>query len=369
MANPTLTPFPTPPLPEQDEVTFNRNAANSLLAQANFVGEANTVVTWMGQQVDTVAAAKKAAADSAAAAAQSANDASTQGAAQVKLATDQATAAKGYADNAKTYRDSAQVIAASLGSQAALPAFTGHAGDFLGVNADEKTVDFFPGMQTGFQEFTSSGVFSKPAKAKWIIVEAVGAGAGGAWAALNTNTSGQSIAQGGDGGSYNFKIFRASEVPSSVAVVPGTGGAGGVSGNTAGKAGQDSTFGSLLTAKGGQATTGNPIYIYAALPDHSWLGGLGGRPQINSQGSNGGVTSGSSSIKGGAGGAAVYSQSSTMYASNPGTSVDAGNGGTVNTSTSQASGDGVFPGGGGAATSGGTAGGKGAMGRVRIWWM
>lgn len=365
MANPSITALPEAPQRRMARDTYPVVADKWAAALGPWTAEVNAVVTWMGQQVTAVSGYVTQAASSATAAAQSVTDA----AAQVTAATTQANNAKGYADNAKTYRDSAQVIAASLGSQAALPAFTGHAGDFLGVNADEKTVDFFPGMQTGFQEFTSSGVFSKPAKAKWIIVEAVGAGAGGAWAALNTNTSGQSIAQGGDGGSYNFKIFRASEVPSSVAVVPGTGGAGGVSGNTAGKAGQDSTFGSLLTAKGGQATTGNPIYIYAALPDHSWLGGLGGRPQINSQGSNGGVTSGSSSIKGGAGGAAVYSQSSTMYPSNPGTSVDAGNGGTVNTSTSQASGDGVFPGGGGAATSGGTAGGKGAMGRVRIWWM
>lgn len=117
MANPTLTPFPTPPLPEQDEVTFNRNAANSLLAQANFVGEANAVVTWMGNQVTDVTTFKDQAAASAKAAAKSVEDA----AAQVKLATDQAVASKGSADAAKGYRDSAQVSAQAAQASAGLP--------------------------------------------------------------------------------------------------------------------------------------------------------------------------------------------------------------------------------------------------------
>lgn len=117
MANPTLTPFPTPPLPEQDEVTFNRNAANSLLAQANFVGEANTVVTWMGQQIDAAAASKKAAADAAAAAGQAVTDAQSQ----VKLATDQAVASKGSADAAAGSLASVKVVASAVDASAGLP--------------------------------------------------------------------------------------------------------------------------------------------------------------------------------------------------------------------------------------------------------
>nr|WP_288357792.1 hypothetical protein [uncultured Pseudomonas sp.] len=144
MANPTLTPFPTPPLPEQDEVTFNRNAANSLLAQANFVGEANTVVTWMGQQIDAAAASKKAAADSAAAAAQSANDAATTGAAQVKLATDQAVASKGSADAAARQLSSTETVAAAVRAQINLPSLVGKAGQYWRVSADEKTLELVP---------------------------------------------------------------------------------------------------------------------------------------------------------------------------------------------------------------------------------
>lgn len=224
-------------------------------------------------------------------------------------------------------------------------------------------------MQNGFQEFTSSGTFSKPDKAKWIIVEGVGGGAGGQWASLNTNFSGQSLAAGGDGGSYNFKMFRASDVPSTVAVVVGTGGVGGNSSTNAGKAGGDTTFGSFLTAKGAAAYGGKFFYIYAPPPEHSWVGGLGGQPYINTQGNNGGVTNATASIKGGGGGAGATSINSTMSVSSPGASVDAGNGGTGNTNISQPGGDGIAPGGGGAGTSGGTAGGKGANGRLRVWWM
>lgn len=140
MANPTLTPFPTPPLPEQDEVTFNRNAANSLLAQANFVGEANTVVTWMGQQVTDVASYKKAAADSATAAGQAVTDAQTQ----VKLATDQAVASKGSADAAARQLASTETVAAAVRAQINLPSLAGQKGKYWRVADDEKTLELVP---------------------------------------------------------------------------------------------------------------------------------------------------------------------------------------------------------------------------------
>lgn len=117
MANPTLTPFPTPPLPEQDEVTFNRNAANSLLAQANFVGEANTVVTWMGQQVDAVST-------NAAAALKSSKDAAAS-----------STAASGSADSAANSASQAQTYAAAAGAAAGAPSISGKADYMYSVNA------------------------------------------------------------------------------------------------------------------------------------------------------------------------------------------------------------------------------------------
>lgn len=138
MATPTLTPFPPAPQPEQDEATFNKNAAASLLAQQNLVGEMNSALAWTGEQAAAVAAAKKAAADSQTAAGQSVSDA----AAQVKLASDQAGAAKVSADAAKASADSAQVFAAAAGSAAGLGSLAGNAGKAIVVDANEKTVSY-----------------------------------------------------------------------------------------------------------------------------------------------------------------------------------------------------------------------------------
>lgn len=138
MATPTLTPFPPAPQPEQDEATFNKNAAASLLAQQNLVGEMNSALAWTGEQAAAVAAAKKAAADSQAAAAQSVKDAS----AQVDLATAQAGNAKTSADAAKASSDSAQVFAAAAGSAAGLGSLAGNGGKAIVVDANEKTVSY-----------------------------------------------------------------------------------------------------------------------------------------------------------------------------------------------------------------------------------
>ncbi len=138
MATPTLTPFPPAPQPEQDEATFNKNAAASLLAQQNLVGEMNNALAWTGEQAAAVAAAKKAAADSQTAAGQSVSDA----AAQVKLASDQAVASKASADAAKASADSAQVFAAAAGSAAGLGSLAGNGGKAIVVDANEKTVSY-----------------------------------------------------------------------------------------------------------------------------------------------------------------------------------------------------------------------------------
>nr|WP_288358003.1 hypothetical protein [uncultured Pseudomonas sp.] len=145
MANPTLTPFPTPPLPEQDEVTFNRNAANSLLAQANFVNEGNIVITWMGQQIDAAAASKKAAADSATAAGQSADSAGTQ-----------AGNAKNSADAAARSLASSETVAAAVRAQIALPSLAGQKGKFWRVAQDEKTLELADVTQTITKYFVSA---------------------------------------------------------------------------------------------------------------------------------------------------------------------------------------------------------------------
>ncbi|QDD91330.1 hypothetical protein [Pseudomonas oryzihabitans] len=211
-------------------------------------------------------------------------------------------------------------------------------------------------MQSGYQEFTSSGTFNKPDGAKFIYVEAVGAGAGGSYVVQPGNNSSYWIA-GGDGGAFNAKLFRASDIPSSVSIVTGVGGKGGTFSSSEGKSGSATTFGSLLQAAGSYQTISYAAqYGYTAINrEWSFGGSLGG-----------------SSIKGGGSGGNAYARNEAgtiIYGAAPGgASSDAGAGGAANNSASTPGQNGVFPGGGGGGCNGGTKGGDGANGRVRIWW-
>lgn len=80
-----------------------------------------------------------------------------------------------------------------------------------------------------------------------------GGGGGGYSAAAGTNRLGGG---GGGGGAFNYRIFPASDLPSTVTVTVGSGGLGGVGGNaaglaTTGSAGEVSSFGDYLFAFGG----------------------------------------------------------------------------------------------------------------------
>ncbi|QEW26744.1 hypothetical protein RIdsm_02546 [Roseovarius indicus] len=111
-----------------------------------------------------------------------------------------------------------------------------------------------------------------------VMVELWGGGADG------TTTN------GGDGGEYNRAFFKAGDLTSTVAIGVGAGG------------GNDSTFGSYLTARGGQGEA----------PAGAWLGGAGGANGEGGTdamwggggGSGSGGPGGGSSEYGGAGGSA-----------------------------------------------------------------
>ena len=214
------------------------------------------------------------------------------------------------------------------------------------------------GVISDYQEFTSSGTWTKPANATWVYVEAIGGGGGARSAAFAGDTC-----QGGSGGEFTSMIMRAADVTSTVTVTVGAGGAGGPAGGNAGSAGGDSTFGAYVTGRGGiRGSGGAANTTFTGVPGGGGnIENLGGAvyPQAGSGGAPNG--NGKGTIYGGAGGAGMVSTARTG-----GTSLYGGNGGN-----SVVSGDGQNgsqPGGGGGATgSSSNVGGSGGAGRVRVW--
>ncbi len=202
-----------------------------------------------------------------------------------------------------------------------------------------KLPDLRPGFGSGVASYNSSDSFTVPAGVTQVEVEVWGGGSG-SFASVSGTPSG-----GGSGGGYARRRVTGLTPGQVVAVSVGAGGQGGVVGGQGASAGGTSSFGSYVSATGGQlngnANTGSPIF--GATPGGSGVGG-----DVNINGSAGQVGYGSN---GGNGGAAPMGGSQ-----NSGTT---GNGG-------------LFPGGGasGAGTSSGTAydGAAGAGGYIVVRW-
>lgn len=221
----------------------------------------------------------------------------------------------------------------------------------------------------GYQAFTSSGTWSKPVGTPgnaWVFVEGWGGGGGG-------RTNSGSNGGGGGGGGYQSRMFRASQLASSLSVIVGAGGAINSDGTA-------SSFGSLVTfprgltgidgttesarvggmgggtefASGADFTggLGGPYLTSAsAVPGNNSYyggGGGGGRKQSNTGTHN---AAGGSSYYGGGGGGGATAVTGDVSG---GTSVVAGNGGAQGQA-------GFTPAGGGGR------GAAGARGEVRVW--
>lgn len=214
------------------------------------------------------------------------------------------------------------------------------------------------GVISNYQEFLSSGTWTKPAGATYVYVEAIGGGGGARSAAFSGDNC-----QGGGGGEFTSMIMRAADVTSTVTVTVGAGGAGGPIGGDTGSAGGDSTFGVYVTGRGGLRGGGG-------LVNEAFTGLPGGGGNINNPGgavypqaAPGGAPNqgGMRTIYGGGGGAGITSTARTG-----GTSLYGGNGG--NSIVSGAGQNGSQPGGGGGATgSSSFAAGSGGAGRVRVY--
>jgi hypothetical protein len=207
-----------------------------------------------------------------------------------------------------------------------------------------------------YWQFTASGTWNKPAGLDddtMVFVEAWAGGGGGASA---------SPGGGGGGGGWIGAWFRLGDMPSSVSVTIGPGGA--VNSN-----GSNTTFGSLLTAWAGIGATG----ATGARGGGAAAGGLfgsgfggpnsgdkSGGPALTENGGGGGGGSAASSaggnggaaLRGGGGGGGI--NSGAFAPGTGGVSVFGGNGGDSGVA-------GSAPGGGGGRNA------AGARGEIRVW--
>jgi hypothetical protein len=224
------------------------------------------------------------------------------------------------------------------------------------------------------KQFDASGTFTKPGVGTFARVQGWGAGGGASRAAANTNQC------GGGGGGYKEAQFALSALGTTETVTVGAGGAAGAATPSSGSNGGNTTFGSLLTAYGGQGAApsatvpafGGGLYAAAAYGGYydpagdtsstvfnfkvdsvsGWEGGLGATAITTASG----ILAGRSVYGGGGGGSQQQPAG--------GVSQFGGNGATAGAGTPAA---GSQPGGGGAAsTTAATTGSAGGAGRCIV---
>lgn len=133
-------------------------------------------------------------------------------------------------------------------------------------------------MQAQLAEFYSTDTWYKPADAKYIKVDVIGAPSGGGRAG-----SAYARGEGGYSGGWASYEFDAIDVPSSVLCTVGAGGAGATTDGGKGADGGLSSFGDLIAATGGSSINGT--YGSAVNPLHEQIfhirGGHGQRLGLN----------------------------------------------------------------------------------------
>ena len=291
----------------------------------------------------------------------------------------------------------------STAFSSALPSQTGNTGKYVTTNGT--TASWVPLFTSNFQEFTSSGTWTKPTGATFVMVELWGGGGGGGSGRRGATSTVRGGGGGGGGGAYAYRLFRASDLASTESVTIGAGGSGSSARTTndtdgdQGSNGGNTVFSGLILVGGGRggrsglagsqsASTGGGV-LGADDPISGSGGGIiftghfgGGSDASNNflpvpsgfgGGGGGGVTSdgvnqqGASSYQGGPGGGAGggISAINTVYAGSSGGGITgrlgSGAGGGASGGSAGSNGSGRSGGGGGGANASG-AGGNGGTG-------
>lgn len=196
-------------------------------------------------------------------------------------------------------------------------------------------------LQGGAVEYTTAGAatFTRPTKTTIITVQLWGGGGGGGSGRRGAAASARSSGTGGGGGSYVEQDFKPVDVGTSATVTIAASAAGGAAITTdntngnAGAAGNNTTFGTLLTAyaggtgKAGTAAAGNGAGGGGSLTAANVSTGGGPNPSTTQDGFGGGTGGTGSGSESGYGGGAGGGTAAGGAGTNGGCSFKGGPGG------------------------------------------
>lgn len=160
-------------------------------------------------------------------------------------------------------------------------------GAIKGVSKEDFTRNLSGGILANVRTYTSSATWTKPSRLKFITVEVVGGGGAGGNSTGSNGSSTASSSGGGGAGGRAIKKILAQDLSSTESITIGAGGVNPAGAGVSGNAGGTTSFGSHVSASGGDGGTGSGTSSTVG----TWRGGAGGvgsNGDLNIRGSRGG---------------------------------------------------------------------------------